>query len=65
MILENKYFQKNARHNRGPPQQTYYWGSVLLMDYPLEKLFECFFLKKKGFNKASFIINQLIIADGS
>ena len=62
MILENTYFQNKARHNRGPPQQTYYWRSVLLMDYPLEKLFEFFLI---GFNKASFIINQLIIADGS
>ena len=37
MILE-KYFQKKIGHNRGPPQQTYYWGSWLLMDYSIEKI---------------------------
>ena len=53
MILENVYFRKKTGHNRGPPQQTYYWGSGLLMGYPLEKLFGCCFLL--GFNKASYI----------
>ena len=39
-----KSLQEAARHNSGPPKQTYYCGSGLLMDYPLEKLFEwCFF----------------------
>ena len=36
--------QKKVGHNSGPPKQTYYCGSGLLMDYPLEKLFECCFL---------------------
>jgi hypothetical protein len=32
MILEkNIYFQKTSGHNRGPPQQTYYLGSILVM----------------------------------
>jgi hypothetical protein len=31
MILEHFYFQKKTGHNRGPPQQTYYLGSILLM----------------------------------
>ena len=34
--------QAAAGHNSGPPQQTYYRGSGLLMDYPLEKLCGCF-----------------------
>ena len=50
-----KSLQEAARHNSGPPKQTYYCGSGLLMDYPLEKLFEwCFFLL--GFNKASICL---------
>jgi hypothetical protein len=37
-------FEKNAPgkktgHNSGPPQQTYYGGSMLVMRYPLGKLF--------------------------
>ena len=32
---------KKVGHNRGPPEQSYYWGSRWLMDYPLEKLFGC------------------------
>jgi len=32
--------QATAGHS-GPPQQTYFCGSGLLMDYPLEKLFGC------------------------
>ena len=31
MILEHVYFQKKTGHNRGPPQQTDYLGSILLM----------------------------------
>ena len=33
--------KKKDRHNREPTQQSYYWGSGLLMDYFLEKLSEC------------------------
>ena len=29
--------QEAAGHNSGPPKQTYYCGSGLLMDYPFEK----------------------------
>ena len=32
---------KKVGHNRGPPEQSYYWGSRWLMDYPIEKLFGC------------------------
>ena len=27
---------KKVGHNRGPPEQSYYWGSRWLMDYPLK-----------------------------
>ena len=33
--------KKTSGHNRGPPEQTYFWRSILLMGYPLEKLFGC------------------------
>ena len=43
MILEkNIYFQKTSGHNRGPPQQTYYLGSILVMK-KLEKWNNNFF----------------------
>ena len=32
---------KKDRHNREPTQQSYYWGSGLLMDYFLGKMSEC------------------------
>ena len=35
--------QEAAGHNSGPPKQTYYCGSWVPMDYPLEKLFGCCF----------------------
>ena len=53
MNLDTSYLKKTV-HNSGPPKQTYYCGSGLLMDYPLEKLFECCF--QKGFNKPSYIL---------
>ena len=31
MILEHFYLQQKTGHNRGPPQQTYYLGSIFLM----------------------------------
>ena len=43
-MFEKKSLQEAAGHNSGTPKQTYYCGTGLLMDYPLEKLFEwCFF----------------------
>ena len=43
--LFEKKTQEAAGHNSEPPKQTYYCGSGLLMNYPLEKLFgRCFFL---------------------
>ena len=39
-LFEKKSPQEAAGHNSEPPKQTYYCGSGLLMDYPLEKLFE-------------------------
>ena len=38
-MLEKQTPQEAAGHNSGPPQQTYYCGSGLLMDYTLENLF--------------------------
>jgi len=51
-----KSHQTTAGHNRGLPQQTYYWRSGLLMDYPLENCLAAVFLFKLGFNKASYIL---------
>ena len=39
--MEKPCQRKKDRHNREPTQQSYYWGSRLLMDYSLEKLSEC------------------------
>ena len=39
--MEKTCQRKKDRHNREPTQQSYYWGSGLLMDYSLEKLSEC------------------------
>ena len=39
--MEKPCQRKKDRHNREPTQQSYYWGSGLLMDYFLEKLSEC------------------------
>ena len=36
--------QEAAGHNSEPPKQTYYCGSGLLRDYPLEKMVEWCFL---------------------
>ena len=36
-----KNISKKAGNNRGPPEQSYYWGARGLMGYPLEKLFGC------------------------
>jgi hypothetical protein len=47
--------QAAAGHNSGPPQQTYYRGSGLLMDYPLKNCVAVFW---GGFNKASFILGN-------
>jgi hypothetical protein len=30
--MKYKFLQTTAGHNRGPPQQTYYLGSILLME---------------------------------
>jgi len=38
-MFEKKSLQEAAGHNSGPPKQTYYCGSGLVMDYPLEQLF--------------------------
>ena len=38
-MFEKKSPQEAAGHNSEPAKQTYYCGSGLLMDYPLEKLF--------------------------
>ena len=57
-MFEKKTLQEAAGHNSGPPKQTYYCGSGLLMDYPLEKLFGCCFFLKLGFNKASYILGN-------
>ena len=55
--LFEKKTQEAAGHNSEPPKQTYYCGSGLLMNYPLEKLFgRCFFYL--GFNKASYILGN-------
>ena len=35
--MEKTCQRKKDRHNREPTQQSYYWGSGLLMDYFLEK----------------------------
>ena len=60
-MFEKKSPQEAAGHNSGPPKQTYYCGSGLLMDYPFWKnVWVLFFLL--GFNKASFLDN---ITDGS
>ena len=40
-VCKKKSPQEAAGHNSGPPKQTYYCGSGLVMDYPLEKLFGC------------------------
>jgi hypothetical protein len=42
-MFEKNTPQEATGHNGGPPKQTYYCGSGLLIDYPLEKLFGCFF----------------------
>ena len=39
--LFQKIISKKVGHNRGPLEQSYYWGSGWLMDYPLEKLLGC------------------------
>ena len=38
-MLEILPQQATAGYNSGPPQQTYYWGSGLLMEYSLEQMF--------------------------
>ena len=53
--------QEAAGHNSGPPKQTYYCGSGLLMDYPLDKLVGCCFLI--GCKKASYIFGKLGICE--
>ena len=40
MFEKKKSPQEAAGHISEPANQTYYCGSGLLMDYPLEKLFE-------------------------
>ena len=40
VILENVH-PKKTRHNKGPTEQSYYWGTGLFMDYHLENLFGC------------------------
>ena len=42
LVEKNK--QEAAGHNSVPSNKTHYCVSGLLMDYPLEKLFECCFL---------------------
>ena len=42
--LVEKKNQEAAGHNSVPSNKTHYCVSGLLMDYPLEKLFECCFL---------------------
>ena len=42
--LFEKKTQEAAGHKSEPLKQTYYCGSGLLMDYPLENLFGWFFL---------------------
>ena len=42
-LFEKKSPQEASGHNSGPPKQTYYCGSGLVMDYPFEKMFECCF----------------------
>ena len=48
-----KRIRKGAGHNREPTEQSYYWGSGLLMGYLLEKLFGCNGLM--GFKKTPYI----------
>ena len=38
-ILRKK--RDKTAHNRGPTERSYYWGTGLLMDYHLEKMFGC------------------------
>ena len=40
MIAKKKSPQEAAGHNSVPPNKPHYCVSGLLMDYPLEKLFE-------------------------
>ena len=64
-IKKRKWLKKSKNMTSGKQQDTivyhpnkpHYYVSGLLMDYPLEKLFEwCFF--KLGFNKASYILGN-------
>ena len=55
-MFEKQTPQEAAGHNSGPPKQTYYCGSGLLMDYPLGKLVGCCFLI--GCKKASYIFGK-------
>ena len=48
--------QEAAGHKSGPPKQTDYRGSGLVMDYPLKKCLDAFFLL--GFNKAAYILGN-------
>ena len=43
-MLKTKLPQEAAGHNSVPSNKPYYCVSGLLMDYPLEKLFESCFL---------------------
>jgi len=60
-----KTLQKKDGHNRGPPQQTYYWRSGLLIDDPLEELFGCCFFVcsitcwKYSSNSSLIIFNKM------
>ena len=60
-MFEKQTPQEAAGHNSGPPKQTYYCGSGLLMDYPLGKLVGCCFLI--GCKKASYIFGKLGICE--
>ena len=42
-IWKKQNSQEAAGHNSGPPKQTYYCGSGLLMDYPFENFWVLFF----------------------
>ena len=56
-MFEKTSPQEAAGHNSVPPSKPHYCGPGLLMDYPLENLFE-FFFKKTGFNKVSYILGN-------
>jgi len=56
-MFGKKKLRKQLGTIMGPPNKPYYYGSGLVMDYPLEKLFGCCFLL--GFHKASYILGNL------